>query len=453
MKINFKYRIFLIILILDSSFIKVQKMEIVGYFAGGTAENFKYNVKNIEKSGAADKLTVIDYAFCEPQLGSDGRIIPAFANPVYDYQQIYPAEYSIDGIKDDPAQALRGNMNQLKKLKERHPGIKIMISIGGWGGCTYFSDAALTKESREFFVDSCINMFIKGNLPVVNGAGGIGSAAGIFDGIDIDWEFPISGGLTGYHCDPKDNDNLTELFKLFRKKLDMINPEYLLTAALPAQDFNVRNFNVAEDSEYLNWISLMTYDMCGGFENIAHTGHHTNLYTSSLDPAPVSSQYSFDNTVKLFHNKYGIPFNKLLGGAAFYGRGWKDVDSENHGLYRNGEVKDGGYIIYRELINLQNEGYKMYWDKNALAHWLYNSDKKIFWSIDTPKSIALKTRYCKEHHLRGMMFWELSGDDDKATLINSIYTMNASDIKVNKSNNVKKAVPVSIVKPANGDCL
>jgi hypothetical protein len=195
----------------------------------------------------------------------------------------------------------------------------------------------------------------------------------------------------------------------------------------------------------------MTYDMCGGFENTAHTGHHTNLYTSSLDPAAVSSQYSFDNTVKLFHNKYGIPFDKLLGGAAFYGRGWKEVDSVNHGLYRNGEVNDGGYVIYRELVNPGNEGFKLYWDKSALAQWLYNSNKKIFWSIDTPQSVALKTRYCKAHHLRGMMFWELSGDDDKGSLINAIYTMNVSDIPIIKSNIEKKVVPVSIVKPANGD--
>ena len=141
------------ILIFFPSLTPAQTPEIVGYFAGWTAENNKYNVRNIETSGSADKLTVIDYAFCVPQPGADGRIIPAFADPFYDYQQIFPAEYSIDGVKDDSAQALRGNINQLKKLKARHPGLKILISIGGWGSSTYFSDAALTKESREFFVN------------------------------------------------------------------------------------------------------------------------------------------------------------------------------------------------------------------------------------------------------------------------------------------------------------
>ncbi len=417
---------------------------------GELQKKFKYNVRNIETSGSADKLTVIDYAFCEPQPGSDGRIIPVFANPVYDYLQIYPAEYSVDGIDDDSAQALRGNINQLKKLKARHPGIKVLISIGGWGSSTYFSDAALTNESRQFFVDSCISMFIKGNFPVLNHAGGKGVAAGIFDGIDIDWEFPISGGYTGIHNNPKDNDNLTELFKLFRNKLDEINPGFLLTAALPAQDFNVKNFNVAKDSKYLNWISLMTYDLYGGFENKMGTGHHTNLFTSSNEPPINPSQLSLDKTVKLFHDTFGVGYDKLIAGAAFYGRGWHEVDSINNGLFRSGN-KEGGYENYRELLNLKNEGFKLYWDKNALAHWLYNGEEKIFWSFDSPQSIALKTRYSKAHHLRGMMFWELSGDDDKGTLINAIYTMEMPDILVNESKKEKKGNPVSIVKPKNGD--
>jgi chitinase len=426
MKMRYNRRISFLIIIFISTFIDAQKQEIVGYFAGGAAEKFKYTVKNIETSGSAEILTVIDYAFCEPQPGSDGRIIPVFGNPVCDYQQIYPAEYSIDGIKDDSLQALNGNLNQLKKLKLLHPDLKILISIGGWGGCTYFSDAAMTKESREYFVDSCINLFIKGNLPATNHKEGKGAAAGVFDGIDIDWEFPISGGLTGYHCSPMDNDNLSALIKLFRKKLDEINPKFLLTAALPSQDFNVRNFNVSEDSKCLNWITLMTYDMCGGFENTMHSGHHTNLFSSLLDPAISTEQLSMDKTVRLFHDKYGVAYDKLLGGVAFYGRGWKVVDSVNHGLYRNGEVQDGGYVIYRELEKLENEGFKMYWDNNALANWLFNSDKKIFWSIDTPQSIELKTRYCQAHHLRGIMFWELSGDDDKGTLINAMKLSNQS---------------------------
>ncbi|MGD1007494.1 MAG: glycosyl hydrolase family 18 protein [Ignavibacteriaceae bacterium] len=446
-------KIVIIVLFLNflPSFTPAQKQEIVGYFSGGAAKNYKYNVRNIESSGSGGKLTVIDYAFCKPVRGSDRKIVPAFGNSVLDYQQIYPAEYSIDGVKDESVQAVRGNINQLKKLKARHPGLKILISIGGWGGCTYFSDAALTKESREFFVDSCINMYIKGNFPVVNGAGGYGAAAGIFDGIDIDWEFPISGGLPDMHTNPKDNDNLTELFKLFRKKLDEINPRLLLTAALPAQEFNTKNFNVHQDSKYLTWITLMTYDMYGGFDNNTVTGHHTNLFSPSDEPPIHPAQLSLDKTVKLFHDKYGVAYNKLLGGAAFYGRGWGEVDSVNNGLYRPGNSKVGGYDLYRYLVNLKNEGFKLYWDKSALANWLYNPEKKIFWSFDTPQSIALKTLYCKAHHMRGMMFWEISGDDDNGTLINSIYNMSMTGNPVDKLNSSKEQSSFSIIKPTEGD--
>lgn len=436
-------------LLMIPGFTFAQRQEIVGYFPGGGMRNNYYNAKNIETSGSADKLTVIDYAFCEPKPDSLGRIVPTFSSPLYAFQQPCTAQFSIDGVGDDSSQALRGNFNQLRKLKARHPHLKILISIGGWGGSTYFSDAALTKESREFFVDSCISMFIKGNLPVVNGAGGKAAAAGIFDGIDIDWEFPISGGNTGVHYNAKDNDNLSELFKLFRKKLDEIDPKLLLTAALPAQSSNVKNFNVAEDSKILDWFTLMTYDLYGGWDTT--TGHHTNLLTSSDEPPIHPEKLSLDRTVKLFHDKYGVPYNKLLGGAAFYGRGWSQVDSTNNGLYQKGKVGGGGYGGYRHLVQLENEGYKLYWDKSTLSHWLYNPQEKIFWSFDDPQSIALKARYCNAHHLRGIMFWELSGDDDNGTLVNTIYTMNMPNVQIKKTREGKNKIRFSVTNPAQGD--
>jgi chitinase len=426
-----------------------QKIEIVGYFPEWGMKDNRYNVKNIEASGSADKLTVINYAFCEPHKDSSGKIIPTFAYPDFAYQKKCSAEYSVDGVADDSLQALRGNLNQLKKLKKLHPKLKILISIGGWGGSAYFSDAALTDDSREFFVDTCINMFIRGNLPIINGAGGKGAAANIFDGFDIDWEFPISGGDSGNHNSPNDRDNLSQLIKLFRKKLDEINPRLMLTAALPAQEVNAKNFNVSKDYKYLNWITLMTYDLYGGWDKV--TGHHTNLFTSSKEPLVHPSKYSLDKTVKLFHDKYGVSYNKLIPGVAFYGRGWMDVDSINCGLYQKGTVNGDGFENYRDLIQLEKEGYKTCFDKSALASWLYNPQKKMFWSYDNPQSVILKTLYSKAHHLRGIMFWELSGDDDKGTLLNSIYTTKMPGAAVKSFVKQNKKKNIVITRPAKGD--
>ena len=80
------------------------------------------------------------------------------------------------------SQPLKGNFNQLKKLKARHPQLKVFISLGGWTWSKNFSRFSMTAASRQTLVASCIDLYIKGNLPVADGAGGPGAAAGVFDG-------------------------------------------------------------------------------------------------------------------------------------------------------------------------------------------------------------------------------------------------------------------------------
>ena len=73
------------------------------------------------------------------------------------------------------------------------------------------------------FVSSCIDIYIKGNLPKADGAGGPGAAAGVFDGIDLDWEYPASEGNTGNVVRPEDTRNFTLLVEEFRRQLDAID--------------------------------------------------------------------------------------------------------------------------------------------------------------------------------------------------------------------------------------
>src|SRR5678815_3560641 len=94
---------------------------------------------------------------------------------------------SVDGVGDGQV-PLRGHWGQLKKLKQMHPGLKVLISLGGWTWSNGFASAA-QPANRVAFVQGCINALILGNLPVVDGAGGAGAAAGLFDGIDVDWEY------------------------------------------------------------------------------------------------------------------------------------------------------------------------------------------------------------------------------------------------------------------------
>ena len=120
-------------------------------------------------SGTAAELTHINYAFgnvrnnrCEvgvtqasdPNTGIGGD---AFA----DYTKAFSAAESVDGVADTWNQTLRGNWNQLKKLKAKHAGLKVLISLGGWTWSRGFSEAA-KPANRQAFVASCIDAYIRG---------------------------------------------------------------------------------------------------------------------------------------------------------------------------------------------------------------------------------------------------------------------------------------------------
>ncbi|MFC7644075.1 glycoside hydrolase family 18 protein [Streptosporangium lutulentum] len=133
----------------------------VAYFIQWGVYGRNYHVKDMDTSGAAAKLTHVNYAF--GFVNSDGDCYSA--DPWADWQRPVPAEQSVDGVADAAGQALNGNLNQLKKLKAKHPGLKTLISLGGWTGSKYFSDAVLTPEGRARLASSCVDLWLKGNLP------------------------------------------------------------------------------------------------------------------------------------------------------------------------------------------------------------------------------------------------------------------------------------------------
>ncbi len=391
--------------------------QIVAYFPEWEVRR-PYYVKNIETSGSADKITVINYAFGYP--GPDpqtGDITCQMRDPKAAYQQSYTAEMSVDGQADDPGQPLRGHFNQLRKLKARHPNLKVVVSLGGWTDSTWFSDASATAEAREKFVASCIDLYVRGNLPEESGAGGAGAAAGVFDGIDIDWEYPVRGGNAGIHNLPEDAANFVLLLQEFRKQYQAIGrPDLLLTMAGPGPG-QAGQYNMPEAHPYLDFVSLMTYDFRGAWSSLA--GHHTNLCDSKYDPS--ERHTSADATVRLYRDTFGVPAEKLMLGAAFYGKAWKNVGAQNHGLYQPGEGMAEGGGNYRDLIGRLQQGYTRYWDESANAPWLYSEAERIFWTYDDPQSLALKAQYARHSGLGGIMFWEITGDDDQGTLVDSIY--------------------------------
>ena len=211
-----------------------------------------------------------------------------------DYQKSFGADISVDGVGDTFNQPIVGSLNQLKKLKAKHPNLKIVVSIGGWTYSKFFSDAAATDASRKKLVSSCIDMFIKGNLPAQGGFGGPGTAAGIFDGVDIDWEYPGGDGHVGNHSSAADKQNFTLLLHEFRSQLDAFGAanggkKMWLTAAVPAGQDKLKNVETDKVGQYLDYANVMTYDMHGAWEATGPTNHQSPLFDVPADPMTPAS--------------------------------------------------------------------------------------------------------------------------------------------------------------------
>lgn len=398
---------------------------LLGYFAQWDIYGRNYRVRNIDTSGSAAKLTHINYAFgnvrnnrCEvgltipsdPNTGAGGD---AFA----DYTKAFGAGESVSGAADTWDQPLRGNWNQLKQLKAKYPGLKVLISLGGWTWSRGFSSAA-RPENRQAFVASCIDAYIRGNLPVTDGAGGTGAAAGVFDGIDLDWEYPVACGLA---CgNPEDAANFTALLAEFRSQLNAVRPGLLLTIAAGAGIDKIRVTNPGAYAASLDFINVMTYDFHGAFDPI--TNHHSALFASPQDPSTGDAhQYNSNDAIEAFLSR-GVPASKLSLGIGFYGRGWTNVAAgANHGLYQSGSAAPGTYEAGIEDYKvLKNFNGAIYTDSTAMATWAYNGT--TFWSYDTPANIQTKMNYVKTQGLGGAFFWEFSGDDAGGTLISAMKT-------------------------------
>src|SRR4051794_20837367 len=427
---------------------------VAGYFAQWDIYGRNYHPKDVP----ADKLTHVIYAFAAPDANGRCRSVDTWA----DYQRPYPAAESVDGVADDaanPDQHLFGNFNQLRKLKAAHPGLKVLLSIGGFTLSTYFSDVAATPESRAAFVRACIDEFIAGHLP----GAAPGAGAGVFDGLDIDWEYPVCCGLATNHYTPADRHNATLLFRELRRQLDDAGAangaDYLLTAALPAANvLSAGSFELAPVSKAVDWINLLTFDFHGPWE--ATTNFNSPMArTSAADPTPAGMRrwFNTEGTVR-FYEMSGVAPSKLVVGVPFYGRQYLRVPGTSNGLYQPfdntglsdavdlGAQWDGSFTpSYHGLVDVGHvvapgkglatvgaNGYTRSFSHDAKEPFLYNpagvhtlttgvETVPTFISYDDPKSIAERGSFARSQGLRGVWAWELSQDSHAHDLVNAIW--------------------------------
>jgi chitinase len=389
---------------INPEFEKDQK-QVVGYFIEWGVYGRQYFVKNIVSSGSAAKLTTLNYAF-----GNVTNNQCALADTYADYDKFFDATQSVNGTADSwDATALRGNFHQLQELKKLYPNIKVVISLGGYTLSSGFSSAAQPANVSSF-VSSCISTFLTDPR-----------WAGVFDGFDIDWEYPDACGM---QCGvPADTQNFTGMLAEFRRQLDLLRPGLLLTIAAPAGQDKYSKIELGKIQRYLNWMDVMTYDYHGTWENTSN--FNAPLFDSKSNPAH-GQGLDINDTINGYL-KAGVPPHKLVLGVPFYGRGWAGVPNINGGLYQTSTgpaagTYEQGIDDYHVLKGLEAT-YQKHWDRASQALWLYNPTTGIFWSYENPFSVANKGRYIstKAGGLGGGMFWELSGDDAQGSLITALY--------------------------------
>jgi chitinase len=304
---------------------------------------------------------------------------------------------------------LNGNLNQFKELKKKYPKLRISISLGGWTGSAHFSDAALTPASRAAHVKSCLDMWLKGNLPGLPA----GAAKGIFDGVDLDWEWPASEGNPGNVIRPEDKQNFTALVHEYRKQLDRLSGRpgrYDLTAFLPANPTMIdKGFEVRKLFKDLTFGTTQGYDYHGPWETL------TNQQSAIDGPKgdPTTPEFSSQVTIDAYLSR-GAPRSKLVMGVPFYSHGWTGVTNANHGLFQPSTgpapaTYEAGTEDYR-LLKAHLSDYTVYRDNRAGFAWLF--DGTTFWTWDDPVEMARKARYIDHRDLGGAMIWSLDGDSN-----------------------------------------
>lgn len=335
---------------------------------------------------APRKINVIAYYSGGPEK-VDSFAVEKLSHIIFSFCHLKGNKLAVDNTRDSTT------IKKLVALKKRNPSLKIILSLGGWGGCETCSPVFASAAARIEFARSvlALNQYFK------------------TDGIDLDWEYPTIEGHPGHAYGLADKKNFTALVQQLRKTL---GKTYEISfAAGGFQKYLDESVEWKPVMALVDRVNVMSYDLINGYAT--QTGHHTALYSRP------GQKESTDNAVQ-YLIRIGVPRNKIVIGAAFYGRMWENVPAIDNGLYQTGKFKMGVDFKSFEKEIPETKGFTRYWDDVAKAEYRYNATQKLFVTYDDKRSLTFKTQYAIDQKLDGIMFWELTCDTYTNGLLDAI---------------------------------
>ena len=312
----------------------------------------------------------------------------------YAFSVLHPESLTI--VPHDDWTDLENNFySQLVSL--RTTGVKVLLALGGW------NDSEGDKYSRLVGSQENIERFVESSLEFLDRWG--------FDGLDLDWEFPVCWQVDCKAGPRTDRDGLSDLVTALS---DAFRPRgLLLTAAVsPSKTVIDLAYDVPLLNSALDIINVMTYDYHGYWDG--QTGHLAPLYMSEGDASQhFNANYSLEYWVSL-----GADRRRLVMGLPLYGQTFTLPDTVHTGLSspslgrgQQGQfTRADGFLAYYEICHkVREEGWTVGPASHSHGPYAFSGDQWV--GFDDVSMVQRKAEYIKENQLGGAMVWALDLDD------------------------------------------
>lgn len=204
---------------------------IVGYFTAWGKNKFSPR--------HAQRLTHVIFAFAETRESGEVKI-----------GCVDPAHSDCEAAED----LAQKRLAQLLRVANHFDHLNVMFAVGGWENSQYFSAIAADPQRRLVFIASLIQMIKKYE----------------FDGVDVDWEYPVTGGAK--EGTPEDKANYVILLTELRTAVDNLakmggrDRPYLISIAGAAGQWTLDpGYDMKGLAKQLDFFNVMTYDYFGAW--------------------------------------------------------------------------------------------------------------------------------------------------------------------------------------------